>query len=855
MLSTIGLFNTVSAVQETLPMWERFLFLLTSAAVISLAVFILARGRRDRIHVTFSIFLFSLVLLNLSIYFVRVVEIESWLRILGKLTFATGGLSYASFLALTEVFPKAREESRVRRKLTVAYAIASLSAVTALSPYLLTGVSEGSEGFRPNLGWGIVPWTILFGWCGAAGFGNLIRSFRELAPSHQKKQVEYVFVALFILAPSTLLLNIVLPTLANVRYVSVTPFLGTITVLIMAYAIVRHRLMNLGVVFRNTTVQLSVILSVAALMICFHFLFSSLLGFPTTLSALLAAGAVAGSFQPLKEKISALTDKYIFKGRYDYRKVVMEFGEKVSRILDLKALEKCVVEKTMETMGAQNGLILIADARFEGYRTEYAVFQGTRIIVDRVLTPGNALLEELKRSKKVIVEQEVRRTRPDKLAGPILEEMARLRSAIVIPLISKDELLGILSLGEKMSGDIYSAEDVSLLIVLANQVASSLENSRLFNEILLVKDHQDKILQHLRSGVITVGQDSKINSVNQRAAQILKRARKDVLRRPVSVLGNRLSRLVAERLQEGFGHFEGELQAEVHGKGIVPLGIVATIMAGERDTREMLLVFDDLSEMKLLQERIRRADRLAVVGTFAAGMAHEIKNPLVPIKTFSQLLPEMFDDSEFRNRFSVLVPKEVERINLIIEKLLNFARPTKPLLGACDMHELIDEVLLLLEGEVKKKSIEVRKGYTRERAVIRVDREQMKQVLLNLFLNAVQAVESDGRIDVSTAYAWDGEDGGDGVFARRKRNGDLKRWRNDRVKGFQIRISDTGCGMSEDDLKHLFDPFFSTKPEGTGLGLAISHAIVEEHNGRLDAESTLGQGATFTVKLPATKEL
>jgi signal transduction histidine kinase len=574
------------------------------------------------------------------------------------------------------------------------------------------------------------------------------------------------------------------------------------------------------------------------------------------LSVLLAAGGVAASFQPLKERISALIDTYVFKGRYDYRKVVVEFGDSISRILDLRELEKCVVNKTIDTMRAENGVILVADARFEEYRAEYGWFPGAHITMDRVLLPGNALLEELRQTQKPIVEQEIRRTRTEREASALLQEMARVKSAIAVPLVSKGEMLGILSLGEKKSGDIYSAEDVSLLTVLANQAAPSLENSRLFNEILVMKNHQDNILQHLRSGVITVDRDNQIKSANKSAAEILNRTRNDFIGQDVSVLGERLTRLVMERLQEGFGHFEGDVQVDVEGRGSVPLGVVATTMAGERDAREVLLVFDDLSEVKLLQERIRRADRLAVVGTFAAGMAHEIKNPLVPIKTFSQLLPEMFDDQEFRQKFSVLVLKEVERINQIIEKLLNFARPTKPVLGPCDMHELVDEVLLLLEEDVRRKNIHVGREYTIEEAIITVDKEQIKQVLMNLLLNAVQAVEGEGRIDVCTAFVWEQAKDSDRLRLRGKKRAALVAvGENDKVRQFEIRISDTGCGISEDDLKHLFNPFFTTKPEGTGLGLAISHVIVQEHNGTLDAESEPGRGATFTLRLPATDGL
>jgi signal transduction histidine kinase len=216
----------------------------------------------------------------------------------------------------------------------------------------------------------------------------------------------------------------------------------------------------------------------------------------------------------------------------------------------------------------------------------------------------------------------------------------------------------------------------------------------------------------------------------------------------------------------------------------------------------------------------------------------------------------MFDDNEFRNRFSVLVLKEVERINQIIEKLLNFARPSKPVPSPCDLHGLINEVVLLLKEEVKQKKIELRKGYTKEEAVIKVDKQQIKQVLLNLLLNAIQAIRREGRIVVSTGYVWERGGNGDGRrLTRGKKGGKLNRGGNSKVKRFQIKITDTGCGISEENLKHLFDPFFTTKPEGTGLGLAISHVIVQEHNGVLDAESTEGRGATFTVKLPVNDDL
>ncbi len=840
--------------------WEKVLFLLSIGTISSLGIFVLVRGRRDVMRIAFSVLLFSFAALTLDIYLIRIAISRSSmpaLDVLGRLSWAIGGLSCGAFLAFTEVFPRQRKSGAGKRRLVTSYGIGLAACATALTPWFWRGVRLIEGDFSPVFGWGVFLWAAFPLFALGAGLTNLIVNYRGLPRGHLKNQVKYTFFGFSILAIPGAVFSILLPSLGNVSYTSLVPFFGTLTALIMTYSVVRHRLMDLGVVFRNTLVYAAVVCSVAALMIGFRILFSSGLGFPSTLSALLAAGAVAVGFEKLKSRVTHLIDNYVFKGRYEYRSVVVEFGETLSRILDLKELEKCVVDRAVEIMRAVNGLILVADARFEEYRTEYAHFSEVHASLNRILQPGNALFEELRRTKKVIVEHEIRRTRTEREASVLLQEFGRLRSAIVIPLISKGRLLGVLSLGEKQSGDLYSAEDVSLLTVLGNQVAPSLENSRLFNEILLMKNYQDNILQHLRSGVVTVDASSRIKSANRSAARILDRTRRDLLWHDVSVLGHGLRQLAVQRLQDGFGHFEGEVKVDVRKRGDVPLGVVVTTMAGEREEREVLLVFDDLSEVKLLQERIRRADRLAVVGTFAAGMAHEIKNPLVPLKTFSQLLPEMFDDQEFRNRFSVLVLKEVERINQIIEKLLNFARPIQPVVSPCDIHELIDEVLLLLEEDFRKNKIELRKGYTDRGAQVTVDRQQIKQVLLNLFLNAVQAVGSEGRIEVLTSYVWERAKDGDGW--RLRRHGDRERGYvsvggNGKVKKFRIRISDTGCGISAEDVKHLFDPFFTTKPEGTGLGLAISHVIVEEHGGTLDAESEEGNGATFTLTFPTADD-
>lgn len=238
-------------------------------------------------------------------------------------------------------------------------------------------------------------------------------------------------------------------------------------------------------------------------------------------------------------------------------------------------------------------------------------------------------------------------------------------------------------------------------------------------------------------------------------------------------------------------------------------------------------LYDMLRKSKI---RMRRADKLASLGTLTAGLAHEIRNPLVSIKTFLQLLPERFDDSEFRSNFLNLTIEEVERICRLLSELLEFARPSEPILGETDINDVLEKVIMLAENEGLKKNLVIHKQYFNGLPNVMTDKEQMKQVFLNIILNAVQASYENGEIFIETRLL-DGE-----------------------KKFVQIEIKDTGKGISEKDIENIFTPFFTTKDGGTGLGLSISHQIVQEHKGTIDVRSKEGNGSSFVISLPLNPE-
>lgn len=295
-------------------------------------------------------------------------------------------------------------------------------------------------------------------------------------------------------------------------------------------------------------------------------------------------------------------------------------------------------------------------------------------------------------------------------------------------------------------------------------------------------------------------------------------------------------------------------------KNLTGLFLLGSKESGESFTREDVMMLFTLShhiavaienirlytEKKSIEAEMRRADRLASLGTLAAGMAHEIKNPLVALKTFTQLLPERYQDREFRESFSKLVGEEVDRINNLVEQLLKFARPAEPEFRLMDLGEVLDDTLLLLRNKISSQSIMVKKHFENRDLTMVGDREKLRQVFLNIIINALDSMPEKGTLTIDgrviDSHNYRGID--------RHRDADCKIHRLYSRDCVMVKISDTGEGIDPGDLPHLFDPFFTTKDTGAGLGLAIAHSIIEEHGGITGVESTVGRGTTFTITLP-----
>lgn len=225
-----------------------------------------------------------------------------------------------------------------------------------------------------------------------------------------------------------------------------------------------------------------------------------------------------------------------------------------------------------------------------------------------------------------------------------------------------------------------------------------------------------------------------------------------------------------------------------------------------------------------LEREAQQTEKLKAVATLAAGMAHEIRNPLSSIKTFAEYLPKKYDEPEFRDKFSRIVGQEIGKINELVQRLLDFAKPRPPEKRPVHISRIIDETVEFLHGALVGKHIAVVRAYSHQDEIL-ADPTQMKQAFLNVLLNSIQAMERPGCITISSV----------------SENGHL-----------EVMVTDTGPGIAKDDLPRVCDPFYTTKPLGTGLGLSVVHSIVKEHGGRVLIESRVGRGTVVRMQLPVS---
>ncbi len=367
--------------------------------------------------------------------------------------------------------------------------------------------------------------------------------------------------------------------------------------------------------------------------------------------------------------------------------------------------------------------------------------------------------------------------------------------------------------------------DLRLVSVRLEDAYRKLEERAI--QLINIQDYTQSILRSITSGVLTVGPDGSITTINPAAERMLGVSEYDIVPKPIGsifrddgglsadvdkVLSGRLPLTLREITVVTRGGRTVHVQASTSRMRAVGgriLGAVVTV--------------EDISEIKTLTAQLIRADRLAAMGELTAGVAHEVRNPLGVIRASVQLLEDANCDRKRIHEAAAVIKQEIDRLDRVIKALLDFGRPSKPTLLQTDIEQVLQDVLLFTGRFAKQADVKIEYALAGDLPRVTADPDQLKQVFLNLVTNAVQAMEGlGGRISVET--------GSDGDFVH-------------------ISFADTGPGIPASDLGKVFDPFFSTRDDGTGLGLTIVHRIIDEHDGHIEVGSG-PEGTVFRVSLP-----
>jgi two-component system sensor histidine kinase HydH len=343
-----------------------------------------------------------------------------------------------------------------------------------------------------------------------------------------------------------------------------------------------------------------------------------------------------------------------------------------------------------------------------------------------------------------------------------------------------------------------------------------------------IKAFSDQVVENMPVGLMTIDAEGKIASFNQAAEAILHFSSGEVIGKLASqILPVHLCGLTPGS-KDPVTTIEKEIDCYLPEGKPIPMDVtISPLEDDEGNFWGHIILFRDLTEVRTLQREIETSRRLASLGKLAAGVAHEIRNPLSSIKGFATYFRERYRAQPEDQKTAEIMIQEVDRLNRVITQLLDFARPLSVEKKRTSLQNLINHTLKMIERQAREKNIGLEKAIPVDIGDVKVDSDRISQILLNLYLNAIEAMEERGGV-LTVAVSREAEP----------------------YPAVKIAVSDTGVGIKKEDLEHIFDPYFTTKPSGTGLGLAIVHKIVEAHRGEIRVQSDPGHGTTFSLYFP-----
>ncbi len=813
------------------------ILLLAALANLGMAAAMFVRRHSRRLHFAFAFLVACTGAWTLANFVISLLPSPTVLEHVGRLSFAIAALVAYGCLLFSWVFPATPRRPPPPARVAATAFAALVMTILSLTPLIQRSIVW--RGNQPNPEFGMLYPLYVVYMLGFTCWGivNIVRSRLAIPDGRERLQVDYCLAGIGFSFIPAFFCNFALPQLTDR---SEFFLLGAASPLVWTsltfYAICRHRLMDIGIVLRNLLIHL---LAAGALLLAMLLPWVLLVCFDDRgrqdgglLLVIVVAALVAVEFPHFHRRLKHWVDHNVFKGRYDHQSALVLFGEQLMHAHGWHQLVATASRLIPVIVQARHLAVFLRDEDQDGYHLASRPPPGPDP-PDSLLPTTHPLVERVVGTLQPVDRFELLYgSDPQTTDSAAATTMEAWKAILALPLVSQETVVGLLLVGEKLHDNAYSPADLDLLEALAAQLAVALDNARLYEQVVKSERLYRTMLGHMRQAVVAVDAKLRITHLNPTAATLFGLDETVSRQDAPSTLPPPLGELLRETLKQGRNLPPQETIVHLASDATFPGECETSILRQSHDqVFGAMLVCQDLTERKRFEEHIRRMDRLASVGTLAAGIAHEIKNPLVSIKTFVQLLPERYQDEEFRNGFGSVVGSEVARINRLIHDLLNFARPAARRNSPVDLHDLLSRVATLLNSEMKMANIDFSLDCQANPPAIVGDQEQLYQVFLNLLQNAIQAIDGQRRqITVAVHHPPATHPG--------------------QPPSVQVVIADSGRGIAEDDLPRIFDPFFSKREGGSGLGLAICHGILQHHQARVDVQSTIGQGTTFTITLP-----
>ncbi|MBI4595429.1 MAG: PAS domain-containing protein [Candidatus Tectomicrobia bacterium] len=791
-----------------------------------LIVLVKTLGLRHAARKPFIVFLTSMALWGLFIFLMRRAPSLSEALLWEKIALIPILFAPLLFYEFTLIFTDTKKNKRIMYPLYLFY-IAFIGLIP--TGLVVSGMKMARFGKAPIIGPLFFPFTL----CAYVSIGltltALIRHYRRSTDRSERIRDLFVLggIASICIGGTT----DYLPSLG----IGIYPLglIGNIGFCTLAtIAMLRHGLLEMGTVLRKGTAYsitgAAIVSFFAILLFVISTSFQQLFNPFSIGITILAVLVTIALFQPILFRVQASVDRWFLGERYHYFRALQEFNPEPMETTDLKQLASTLVTLVANSMGSHSVCLLLRS--FHGDTFEAYSYFGFRSIY-KLSSAASKLLSSVLSSNGGPINVDALKTLPDL---DILDEGDRGTSLLnnfelIVPLKGRDSVIGMLMLSPKVSDDTYTTEDKLLLTEVSKRLGSTFANAYEYERMQKKqKDLIDRILAAMPHSVLVVNRNFEIILANKEFYDTFSTADSDVIHKTVDEVINKTGLLDAIKTSLNARETLTDIEFTYDIDGKVKVLIVSLV---QLEVDEILLIFQDVTKDRERQERLSIAERLTTIGQMAAGLAHEINNPLTSIVGLSQLLMQKTLAEDIQRKVRD-IHGEARRVADIVKNLLLFARQKSAEKQLTDINSVITSVLRLRSYEQTVNNIDVVMELNPDLPKIGADSVQLQQLFLNIILNAEQAMLSEnsrGRLKVATKTA-------DGQVV--------------------ISFTDDGPGILKENLTQIFNPFFTTKDvgKGTGLGLSICYGIVRLHHGSIHAKSEPGCGTTFVIELPISMD-